>query len=329
MSQAGEISKSDKDNESLENTLLVTDNQQLVEQINNQRDTIKNRYSHNGIRIIGDRGAGKTTFMTALSSLSQKNNEIPFEVLPQNQESQELLYDMKNILMQGLSLEPTNPAKLEEIPFYSFRISLQPSLFIQPLAAIRGKTIEMDISFKEYPGELFNDLRHNRQNRKLYGDYLDDCATVSKLLLLIDGTNRDDKGYKEIFINLSEEIANRLENKKEILNKYRIAVVISKCEEPLLWTHRHKAQELMSLKFWETQKAFQRWSQSWGCKMAYFTCSSFGVMGEPPRANFKFIYTNDRGSIGVINNPQRWKPFGLLAPIYWLHTGKRDSRLQK
>jgi GTPase SAR1 family protein len=329
VSQAGEISKSDKDNESLENTLLVTDNQQLVEQINNQRDIIKNRYSHNGIRIIGDRGAGKTTFMTALSSLSQKNNEIPFEVLLQGDESQQLLHHAENILMQGSQLEPTFPDRLEEMPLYHFRISFKPSLFRQLLPAIGGKTIEMDISFREYPGEIFNDLRNNGQDRKIYSDYFDDCASVSKLLLLIDGTGRDDKGYKESFIRLSEEIANRLDNQKEVLKQYRIAVVISKCEDPSLWVNRHEPQELMSLKFWETHNFFQRWSQSWGCEMDYFACSSLGVIGNPPRPNFIVFHRNERGSIGGIKNPQEWKPFGLLAPIYWLHTGKHDPRLQQ
>jgi hypothetical protein len=85
----------------------------------------------------------------------------------------------------------------------------------------------------------------------------------------------------------------------------------------------------MSLKFWETHNFFQRWSQSWGCEMDYFACSSLGVIGNPPRPNFIVFHRNERGSIGGIKNPQEWKPFGLLAPIYWLHTGKHDPRLQQ
>ncbi|NMF66850.1 hypothetical protein DP113_13290 [Brasilonema octagenarum UFV-E1] len=83
----------------------------------------------------------------------------------------------------------------------------------------------------------------------------------------------------------------------------------------------------MDLKFPETQKVFEKWSQLWGCKITYFACSSFGVMGQPPRPNFTFIRTDERGTIGVIRNSSQWKPFGLLAPIYWLHTGKHDPRL--
>lgn len=319
-----------KDNEALDNTLPITNNKQLVEQVNNQHDRVKHRYyDERSIRIIGDRGAGKTTFMAALASLSRTDSEIPFQVFPQNSESRTLLYDTENILRQGLSLTPTDVRILEELPFYSFKILLKPSLFIQPLAAIRGQTIEIDISFKEYPGELFVDLRNNRQDRKLYGDYLDDCATVSKLLFLIDGNTRDDEGYTESFMRLSAEINQRLHNNKEILSQYRIAVVISKCEEVLLWDYRYKAEKLMSLKFPRTQIYFQRWSQSWGCRIAYFACSSFGVMGKPPRPNFTFIGTDERGTHGVIYSPAQWKPFGLLAPIYWLHTGKKDSRLQQ
>ena len=315
--------------EDLENTLSGTDNHSLFEQVNNPKNPIINILDDKSIRIIGDRGAGKTTFMAALASLSRTDSEIPFLVFPQNRESQTLLYATEEILRQGLSLPPTNVNILEELPFYSFRILLKPSLFIQPFAAIRGKTIEMNISFKEYPGELFNDLKNNRQDRQLYSEYLDDCATVSKLLFLIDGNTRDDRGYTESCTRLSEEINQRLNNNKEILNQYRIAIVISKCEEPLLWIYRYKAEELMYSKFPKTKRYFEQLNKSWGCKIAYFACSSFGVLGKSPRPNFTFMHTDERGTIGVIRDPAKWKPFGLLAPIYWLDTGKHDPRLQQ
>ncbi len=102
----------------------------------------------------------------------------------------------------------------------------------------------MNISFREYPGELFLDLRNNRTDRQIYNGYLDDCATVSKLLFLIDGTTRDDGGYAATVMTLLEEIEKRLDIHRDILNQYRIALVISKCEEPLLWNYRYKAQKI-------------------------------------------------------------------------------------
>ncbi|PSB04961.1 GUN4 domain-containing protein [Merismopedia glauca] len=327
--QVNKVSESVTNNEILEKTSSVTHNQQLLDKISNQNNMLKNKHDDNSIRIIGDRGAGKTTFMAALASLSQRNSDIPFQVFPQNIESQRLLSDAENILKQGLPLPQTYVDVLVDLPFCSFKILLKPSLVIQPLSAIRGENIEMNVSLQEYPGELFEDLRNHRQDSRLYDEYLDDCATVSKLLFLIDGNTRNDRGYTESFISLSKEIVQRLDNKKERLSQYRIAVVISKYEEPLLWNHRHKVQELMALKFPNTKNYFQRWSQSWKCKIAYFACSSFGVMGKPPRPNFTFVRTDERGTIGVLDNPAEWKPFGLLAPIYWLHTGRNDPRLQQ
>ena len=85
----------------------------------------------------------------------------------------------------------------------------------------------------------------------------------------------------------------------------------------------------MSLKFPQSQNAFERWSKSWDCKIAYFACSSFGVMGNPPTPNCQVIHSDASGIFGVIKSPLFWKPFGLLAPLYWLHTGKIDPRLQQ
>ena len=289
---------------------------------------MKNRYD-NSIRIIGERGAGKTTYLAALAYSSRVNYEIPYNVIPLNEDSRHLLEMARDVLLESLLLKSTySPKLVEELPFYNYNIYLKPSFLGQPFLALRGKNIEMNLSFLEYPGELFNDLRSNRTDRYLYSSYIDDCATVSKLLFLIDGTTRDDRGYGESVNILLKEIAKRLDTNKKELSQYRIAIVISKCEEPLLWLYRNKPKELISKKFPATKLAFERFSQLSGCKINYFTCSSFGVMGNPPRPNFEFIRTDERGIMGVIAKPSQWKPFGLLAPIYWLETGKNDPRLR-
>ena len=38
---------------------------------------------------------------------------------------------------------------------------------------------------------------------------------------------------------------------------------------------------------------------------------------------------DEAGTYGVIANPAVWRPFGLVAPIYWLYTGKDDRRLRE
>lgn len=109
------------------------------------------------------------------------------------------------------------------------------------------------------------------------------------------------------------------------LSSYRLAVVFSKFELPEMWLYRFELEKFMSLRFPRTKIVLQQWSQVWGCSLAYFTCSAFGTMGDPPRPNFQVIAKNDRGVMGVLRNPSLWKPFGLLAPIYWLSSGKQDA----
>lgn len=44
------------------------------------------------------------------------------------------------------------------------------------------------------------------------------------------------------------------------------------------------------------------------------------MVGNPPKPNFH------KGSEGL-KEPDAWRTFGLVAPVYWLLTGKTDSRL--
>ncbi|MBD2345667.1 hypothetical protein [Anabaena subtropica] len=52
------------------------------------------------------------------------------------------------------------------------------------------------------------------------------------------------------------------------------------------------------------------------------------MKGNSPQPNFKKQFRDDGGTYGVIANPSVWRPFGLVAPIYWLSTGKDDMRLR-
>ena len=47
------------------------------------------------------------------------------------------------------------------------------------------------------------------------------------------------------------------------------------------------------------------------------------MKGNPPRPNVRMM----QGGGAVIDRPKFWRPFGLIAPIYWLYTGKEDSKL--
>jgi hypothetical protein len=62
-------------------------------------------------------------------------------------------------------------------------------------------------------------------------------------------------------------------------------------------------------------------------RLKFFACSSFGIMSDrredfDPRPN---RYVPDDGSpaeySASIRDPDKWQPFGIISPIYWLATG--------
>ena len=114
------------------------------------------------------------------------------------------------------------------------------------------------------------------------------------------------------------EIAHSLTVLERILNlkiyqndkpQYRIAVMFS-----------HFDLQFVDLKFPHTKLALQIWSNNWNCAVAYFAYSAFGMIGDTSQANCQGRYQG-------IKNPKIWKPFGLIAPIYWLLTGRYDQTL--
>ncbi|MFM7370240.1 MAG: hypothetical protein ACKO2Z_21115, partial [Sphaerospermopsis kisseleviana] len=64
------------------------------------------------------------------------------------------------------------------------------------------------------------------------------------------------------------------------------------------------------------------------CSINCFFCSTFGTKGTPPKPNFKKQIGNSGGTYGVIDKPRVWRPLGLVAPLYWLATGKEDKQLR-
>ncbi|HEY9706347.1 MAG TPA: hypothetical protein V6C58_28180, partial [Allocoleopsis sp.] len=55
--------------------------------------------------------------------------------------------------------------------------------------------------------------------------------------------------------------------------------------------------------------------------LKFFAISTFGVLDRTdPRPN-RIILTND-DSAAVLREPNVWDPYNIIAPIYWLDTGK-------
>jgi len=275
-------------------------------------------------RIIGPRRSGKTTFMAALARWPETKPDSPIEsVNPFDDETAILINMAKDILENGLSLAGN---RLKEDPnqfppLYTLLITMKPVFRL-------GGKIRFQVSCRDFPGEIIEKLRNSTPDAILQ-NYLDDCANASGLLLLIDGTAREDQKYAQAFENLKGQLNIRLIGQNKNLNSYRIAVVFSKAEQSQVWIYRNDIQKFINLRFPKTQRTIQKWSNDWRCSVNYFFCSAFGMIGSPPKQNVR-VETRDAGATtGVIAYPQFWRPFGLVGPIYWLHTGKDDQRLRK
>ncbi|MEI6332355.1 MAG: SAV_2336 N-terminal domain-related protein [Pseudanabaena sp. ELA645] len=320
--QEDQISESIVINERPKAYSTTTYDEQGIDRSNRRNNIKEKRDNENNILLVGSRGAGKTTYMAALAaltSLQTKNSAVAVTIYPQNQSSEELLRFGENTFLGRNSFSPTS--LIEELPpHFWLRIDIKRNLFLRPLSDLRGVNTAIDTSLEEFSdnGEILeNDRRNN--------DYLlDRCASNSKLLFLINGTSRNDMNLEATIRQLPDKLAEYLNYAG--LARYKIAVVMSKIEEPSLWVNRHRPKDLVNTIFPKTGYAFERWSRDWNCKIEYFACSTFGVMGNLATPNLRKV-NSVNGTIGVVADPELWKPFGLIAPIYWLYTGKRDRQL--
>ena len=280
------------------------------------------------IRIIGPQASGKTAFLAALARWPNDGLDSPIQSVDPFDDGTVKLIDMaKDILEHGLPMAGTlYPEDPNNSMLYSILLQLKPSFTTNPIAAMTGRNLRFQVSCREYSGEFVNDLRKGG-DRKL-SDYLDECAEVLGLLVLIDGTAKQDEIYAQALTRLQAELKDRLLGTNRRLANYRVAIVFSKAEQAQVWSHRHNIHRFMSLKFPQTQATFAKWTRDWGNEANYFFCSAFGMRGAGV-PNVKVESRGVDGTFAMIDKTKFWRPFGLVAPIYWLHTGKDDQRLRK
>ncbi len=277
------------------------------------------------IRIIGDRAAGKTTYLAALARWPDVNrdNKIVEYITAMNEDGSDLIAKAKNILEQGDVFEPTFlEQNIAFIKDYTFRIILKPS----PRERKGISQVALTINSKDYAGEFFGDLLH-KANDPLLKEYIKDCLQASGFLLLIDGLSyRKDVDYR----NGLEELLQLLEkNKEDEDSPKRIALVLTKCEHPELWTNRNKPMKVIQARFPKVKEKLDSWQKSGGGSVEYFMASAFGVFNNRfPEGNMTLINKGQSRQGGyIIKKPELWKPFGLVAPIYWLCSGNRYKQL--
>ncbi|MEZ2232561.1 hypothetical protein [Microcoleus sp.] len=281
------------------------------------------------IRVIGDRNSGKTAYMASLAYWPNANASSPVQtVTPLNDDTNQLVDNAQNILEQGLQLEPTDlNTSVDDIRDYTLSIVLKGQFsWKTPKVNLQPQLVRLNISCKDYAGEFFSDLLH-RNGDALLGDYLEDCVRATGIMFLADGTSHQkDSQYSSGL----DKFLIALDRTDISSSQRRIAFVMTKCEQSELWVNRHEPRELAQARFPQTFRKLQAWQQTGGGQVDYFTTSAFGVLGSKyPEPNSVRIKRDRGGTSSCIKDPKRWRPFGLVAPIYWLCTGERHKELDK
>lgn len=280
------------------------------------------------IRIIGDKRSGKTTYMASLAYWPNANPASPVQsIIPYGDQEAgaELINQAQNILEQGLELEKTNlNADVSAVKDYGLSIVLKDKFSLKN-GNLRPRMLKLNINCKDYSGEFFADLIYKKGDPKL-DDYLEDCKIARGILFLVDGTtHRKDKEYAQGLDHFFQELdhADDLDGIKR-----RIAFAFTKSEQSQLWISRDQPRELASRRFPKVQQRLSTWQKVSGGKVDYFTTSAFGTIGHNnPDPNSTQIARDRNGTTSVIWKPKRWRPFGLVSPLYWLCTGQRHPDL--
>lgn len=280
------------------------------------------------VRIIGDRKSGKTTYMSALARWPNADPEtsVVQQVFAINEEGEELIQKAQDVLEQGDQLEGTPLyADIDEVKDYGISIVLKQQFSWRNLG--NSSLASMNVNCKDYSGEFFRDVLY-KTGSPLLEDYLEDCVQANGLMILVDGSSyRNDNNYATGL----ERFLTELDRTDLDLTHRRIALVMTKCEQPELWINSHQPVELAKLRFPRMLGKLRAWEGRGAGTVDCFATSAFGMLGRGnPAPNMRKIRRNRDGlQESVLKKPSKWKPFGLVAPIYWLCTGERRKELEK
>ncbi|MGK7876137.1 MAG: hypothetical protein AB4426_23420 [Xenococcaceae cyanobacterium] len=271
------------------------------------------------IRILGPRTSGKTTYLATLARLPNwQRLEVEFPQLTieaKNENAEKLEKMARDILEQGSSFTSTSRKDGKE-PDYYFQIAIS--------AVKRLPRVLIELNVKDFGGEIFEDLSRLEQ-------YLNEhmFAAQGWMIMLTDWEEeRDADLYLPAFKKICKAISEKESQNPEIKN-LRLAVVMTKCERGEIWPGRlYPDEDLFAVRLPETYHHLTKKFPPKTNRLKFFACSSFGVLSDrtenfDPRPN---RYVSDDGSspdkTAYLRNSGKWNPFGLIAPLYWLSTGK-------
>jgi len=279
---------------------------------------IKPKVTGNEIRILGSKNAGKTTYLAALLRVPRElQKQFPgLDITPLTDDATRLIEATQNIVEQGGKFSATD---IGNEPDFYFQIKIP--------ATRKASAITLELVVKDYAGELFEMAAQPHKWSEL-APYFDDwCTTQSWMIMLTDWqTNKDNREYKPALEKLVNELNERAKVKPELQN-LRIAVVMTKCERGELWPCRLDPEDdLFRVRLPQTHRLLT--SKLPPHRLRFFACSSFGVLSDlpgdrDPRPN-RYVPTDGSSaeSNAYLREPDAWKPYGLISPLYWLSTGR-------
>ena len=260
------------------------------------------------IAIIGPPAAGKTTYLAALAHLSENNIFPGLDISLYGDENSHTLKNMADNLVKLKDIvgqtEPGNE------PTYAFTIKLPAGKYGVKQAQ------EIKLSFVDYAGENFNKIARRSDEVQSYINQL--MKVQAWMVMLTDfQPGKADNEYQMILAALWQKIQSQ---------KIRIAVVMSKCERGEIWPGRLDPDEdLFKVRLPQTYNYLTNPENKISSeRLKFFACSSFGVRAsQDPRPNRESFDKNFPSEFSaVIRGDCDWKPYGLIAPLYWLSTRK-------
>lgn len=267
------------------------------------------------IRVIGPKGSGKTTYLAALAyqplrSLKEYQN---LKVQAVNDDTRNLADKAENIISQGASVEPTSSevTNIYDLPSYSFNIELK--------RRFQKQQEQINLVARDYPGEIFEDLEFGSSN-PLHQEFIEECLTADVngcLILLTHWQSGTDSSYGRIVQRFIE-----LMDKYERTSNLRLAIAMSKCERGELWPGRLDPHtDLFNVHLPRTTHILQQNIPAQN--LGFYAISTFGVLGrKDPRPNRTQEWGTD-GKLAVLRDAKKWRPYNLVAPLYWLSTGRK------
>ena len=226
-----------------------------------------------------------------------------------NQDAKKLVKQARNRILQQESLPETRYEETRRT-IYQFHINLQPKY---------RQMEQIDLVVKDYTGAIWLELENAGTVTDKIQDFLEEALLKDLVgwLILLPGWKRpyDDFYHRVVAILI------QLIDDGDRLKDLRLAIAMSKCERGEIWPCRIDPEiDLFKKRLKRTHSILRRKINP--NNLSFYALSTFGVLGRyDPRPN-RIIEPGNK-EMAVLRDRCKWQPYNMIAPLYWLNTGKK------